>query len=58
MADMREVIREKTGLAQIYADDGAYHSAARVLNDLAVEVKAHAEHATREIEKLMKQRRG
>lgn len=40
--DMRERIREQTGLAQTYADDGAYHTAARVLEQLADEVKAHA----------------
>lgn len=42
MADMRERIREQTKLAQTYADDGAYHTAARVLETLADEVKAHA----------------
>jgi hypothetical protein len=41
MTDMREVIREQTQLAQTFAEDGAYHSAARVLADLADKVKAH-----------------
>lgn len=41
--DMRERIKEQTSLAQAYADDGAYFSAARVLRELASEVKAHAD---------------
>lgn len=36
------VIREKTDLAKIYAEDGAFHSAARVLEDLATIVSRHA----------------
>lgn len=41
--DMRVRIREKCDLATIYADDGAYHSAARVLRELAEEVQRHAD---------------
>jgi len=47
--DMRDRIREQTGLAQTFADDGAYHSAARVLGDLATEIKAHADRVTAEL---------
>ncbi|TIW27763.1 MAG: hypothetical protein E5V63_08200 [Mesorhizobium sp.] len=36
------VIREKTDLAKIYAEDGAFHTAARVLEDLATVVSRHA----------------
>lgn len=41
--DMRVRVREQSELASVYAEDGAYHSAARVLSDLAAEVKAHAD---------------
>lgn len=40
--DMRDHIREKSDLAHTYAEDGAYHSAARILTDLAKEVSEHA----------------
>lgn len=40
--DMRKHIKERTELALIYAEDGAYHSAARVLADLHTEVRRHA----------------
>ncbi|RWE78520.1 MAG: hypothetical protein EOS63_17340 [Mesorhizobium sp.] len=36
------VIRDKTDLAKVYAEDGAFHSAARVLEDLATIVSRHA----------------
>lgn len=36
------LIREKTDLARIYAEDGAFHTAARVLEDLATVVCRHA----------------
>ncbi|TIV45074.1 MAG: hypothetical protein E5V96_13050 [Mesorhizobium sp.] len=36
------IIREKTDLARIYAEDGAFHTAARVLEDLATVVSRHA----------------
>ncbi|RRH98055.1 hypothetical protein EH240_19860 [Mesorhizobium tamadayense] len=39
---IRAVIQEKTDLAKIYAEDGAFHSAARVLEDLATVVSRHA----------------
>lgn len=36
------VIRDKTDLAKVYAEDGDVHSAARVLEDLATIVSRHA----------------
>lgn len=36
------IIREKTDLAKTYAEDGAFHTAARVLEDLATVVSRHA----------------
>lgn len=44
--DMRERIKEQSGLALFYAEDGAYHSAARILTELAAEVQAHAQRNT------------
>lgn len=40
--DMREYVREQCELAQAYANDGAYHSAARVLYDAGNATKKHA----------------
>lgn len=34
-------IKEKVGLAQIYAEDGAFRSAARILRELADDLDAH-----------------
>ncbi|CAN7164483.1 hypothetical protein LJR234_000328 [Mesorhizobium amorphae] len=39
---IHSVIREKTDLAKTYAEDGAFHTAARVLEDLATVVSRHA----------------
>lgn len=55
--DMRDVIREKCGLAQTFADDGAYHSASRVLAELAETVKAHAVSADEALQKFVMSRR-
>lgn len=44
--DMRARIKEQSDLAHFYAEDGAYHSAARILRELAAEVAAHAERNT------------
>lgn len=41
--DMRDRIKERAELAHFYAEDGAYYSAARVLGELADEVRAHAQ---------------
>lgn len=40
--NIHRLIEEKTDLAKTYADDGAFHSAARVLEDLATHVSRHA----------------
>ena len=40
--DMRDHIREKSDLAHTYAEDGAYHSAARILTQLASDIAEHA----------------
>ena len=42
--NMREHIRLKCELAQAYAEDGAYHSAARILQELGRDTLAHALH--------------
>lgn len=52
--DMRERIKERSTLAHIMAQDGAYASAARILADLSKEVKAHAKKLDREIAKSRK----
>lgn len=39
---MYEKIKERCDLAVIYAQDGAYASAARVLRDIAMETDHHA----------------
>ena len=43
MKDMRDWLRELNELAQAYADDGAYYSAARVTAETAERLKEHAE---------------
>ena len=42
MKNPHKVIREKTELAKTYAEDGAFHTAARILEELAKDVKQHA----------------
>ena len=42
MTRMPEHIREKVELVVMFAEDGAYHTAAERLLTLAEEVKAHA----------------
>ncbi|MEQ9244505.1 MAG: hypothetical protein RLO21_00805 [Nitratireductor sp.] len=39
---IHELIREKTELAKLYAEDGAFHSASRILRELAAAVQQHA----------------
>lgn len=51
--DMREVIKDQSGLALFYAEDGAYHSAARILQELADRVKAHAQANTERMAKAL-----
>lgn len=40
--DMRDHIADRTSLAHTYACDGAYHTAARILAQLAIELRIHA----------------
>ncbi|MER8786284.1 hypothetical protein NKH71_00200 [Mesorhizobium sp. M0983] len=40
--NIHEKLDERCGLAKTYAEDGAFHSAARVLKDLAATVEQHA----------------
>lgn len=50
--DMRSHIRTKCKLAQTYADDGAYHSAARILQELGRDTLAHALHVDEQLRAL------
>lgn len=50
--DMREHIKEQSSLAHTYAEDGAYRSAARVLEKLAKEVSAHADRLYDELDAM------
>lgn len=47
--DMREHIQHRCDLALTYAEDGAYISAARILRELAAEVKEHADEVCADI---------
>ena len=47
--NIHELIQEKCELAAVYADDGAFLSAARVLEDLGRDVKRHAISCNREL---------
>jgi len=57
VTDMRELIREKTDLAVTYAEDGAYISAARTLEDLAKQVRAHADRVYAELDVMAQKKR-
>jgi hypothetical protein len=50
--DMREHIRLKRELAQAYAEDGAYHTAARLLQELGRDTLAHALHVDEQLRDL------
>jgi hypothetical protein len=39
---IHELMEDRIGLATIYAEDGAFHSAARVLRELASSIEQHA----------------
>lgn len=41
--DMRDFARRRADLCVAYAEDGAYHSAARVARELADQLQAHAD---------------
>lgn len=50
MKTIHEEMLDKTELAKIYAEDGAFHSAARVLRQLAQTVEAHAAACDRDLD--------
>ena len=56
LVDMRELIKDQTSLALVYAEDGAYNSAGRVLRRLADDIEAHARRRAAEMEALCKPR--
>lgn len=51
--EMLEKIHSSVGLAEIYAEDGAFFTAARKLEQLAEEVKAYAEARNDDLSKFM-----
>lgn len=54
MKPMYEVIRDKCDLAIIYAEDGAYESAARVLKEVAKITSLHSKRVQRMMEELQR----
>lgn len=52
------IMRNQVSLAKTYAEDGAFHSAARVLRELALTVEAHAVACDRDLDAMMAERRG
>lgn len=50
--NIHTVIKEQTGLAKIYAEDGAFHTAAKILRELGDKVEAHAKWCDGELDKL------
>lgn len=56
--NIHEYIDEKVGLAKTYAKDGAFHSAARILGDLAEGVKAHAISCDEELTRMLESKKG
>lgn len=51
--DMREHIKTRSALALNFAEDGAYFSAARILQELTDDIKAHAEYRNEMLEKMI-----
>jgi hypothetical protein len=56
--NIHEYIDEKVGLVKTYAKDGAFHSAARILGDLAEGVKAHAISCDEELTRMLESKKG
>lgn len=54
LRDMRVWARTRAKLVCIYAEDGAYHSAARVARELADALQAHADHVDRLLAALVR----
>ncbi|KQZ87222.1 hypothetical protein ASD64_07225 [Mesorhizobium sp. Root157] len=50
---IHDKIRDQVGLAKFYAKDGAFHTAAKILHELADEVEAHACWADRAVTALL-----
>lgn len=50
---IHKVMADDYALADTYAQDGAFHSAAHVLEGLSEKVKLHAQWVDRETRKLM-----
>lgn len=46
-------MKDQTGMARFYAEDGAYHTAAKVLRDLADDLEVHAAWADSVVTGLM-----
>lgn len=51
--DMRKHIAEQATLAVFLAEDGAYHSAARILRALAAQVQKHADRVHGDLEEAV-----
>lgn len=52
--NIHDYMTEKTGLAETYARDGAFHSAARVLKELAEHVEKHARACDKDLDDIVK----
>jgi hypothetical protein len=50
---MPTLITEQAAFARVNAEDGAYFSAALILEKLAADIRAHAEWRKAELEKLV-----
>ncbi len=51
-------IKDRSELGKVYAEDGAFYSAARVFRELADEVELHAKACDAELEKFMQKGSG
>lgn len=53
LVDMRELIKENAATAHAFACDGAYFTAADILERLAADVRQHAEGKKAEMDRLV-----
>ena len=51
--NIHQAMNDMMGLATAYAEDGAFHSAARVLNQLAEKVSAHARYCDQALNEMV-----
>jgi len=51
--NIHDLMEEKVGIALIYADDGAFHTAAGILKELAETIEAHATKCDEKLAKHM-----